>query len=223
MFRVFEMFKMCDSLLVLITWLWALCIVQGSTPHCAPQASCSPEARVRPVLRSVVKIMNLAKWIIYTWVWSPNPSSSCYACLSVSCRILDESNFFFPLKKIPNIPCSYFECLTSYLFCTPSDKFPVETGFVQETLLWKNSDALCRVLRLGQGCVLAGCRSSGRSRDSRVSMWWHLMVGDGPRPVMTPVPHDPNNLLLVTGGQTPQSSCLLCHDSGPYKLCSIVG
>ena len=125
-----------------------------------------------PILRSVVKIMNPSKWIIFVSMWSLNPSSSCSACLSVSCGILDENNSFFPSKKILNIPCSHFECLTSHLFCTPSDKFPVETGFVQETLLWKNSDALWRVLRLGP-VFWAGCRLL------RVITWLTcLRVGD---------------------------------------------
>ena len=103
--------------------------------------------------------------------------SACSACRSISCRTFERKNIFSQQIKL----------LTSFvlilmpdfiLFCPPGDKFPVETGFVQETLLWKNSDALWRVLRLGpcsarltvasSRCAVSPCDPGGDIRR-----WWH--------------------------------------------------
>ena len=100
MFRVFEMFRMCDSPLVLITWLWALCIVQGSTLRSSHQVLLRGRSRAQSWGHSksneAIRIH-----LVFIGMWSFNTyfTPVLLAYQYVSCRILEENNFSFCQRK----------------------------------------------------------------------------------------------------------------------------
>ena len=201
MFRVFEMFKMCDPLLVLITWLWALRIVQGSTLPTAHR--CSPEKGLdrQPTRSSVcIFVMNPHHWLFS------------FNCIRLTCArpVLLPYQFLagFPREIVSSFLQRKFS--TCYaLILMPDFIFVLHSYWqvpIRDWLCARNftvEKLWCTLKSFSSWPAVLSCSerlaaSSSRWAEGHVATSEAGDSSAGPGPVMTPVSPLSGSPLLVT-------------------------